>query len=189
MKLDDIQIFPELRLPVQCLAGMREELFLVGETEVARTVNGRSMVLTMPWGQKYGVRYVCDGEGRRLLPLDELKLGRRLIVHPATPRGRVIAPGATSVRLDREPVPGSLHARDVDTDMPIDVTVERVRPANLNLSAYWEARIFGRGGWTQVSYRPVLTCLVTGVIGFGSDVTGRRQNSTVELEEERAPLP
>ena len=189
MKLDDIQIFPELRLPLRCLAGMREELFLVGETEVARTVNGRSMVLTMPWGQKYGLRYVCDGEGRRLLPLDDLRLGTQITVHAATPRSLTITPGAPFGFPDRPVVPGSLHARDIDTDAVVPVTYDTTTIPNGDgpdrVVPYVE--IEPRQGWTQVSYRPVLVCIVTGIVGFGSDVTGRRQNATVELEEEFAP--
>ena len=189
MRLDDIQIFPEIRLPVQCLAGMREEIFLVGETEVARTVNGRSMVLTMPWGQKYGLRYVCDGEGRRLLPLDDLPLGRQVIVHAATPRSLTITPGAPFGFPDRPIVPGSLHARDIDTDQPVPVTeaVEIIPNGSGPDRVVPYVEIEPRDGWTQVSYRPVLSCIVTGIIGFGSDVTGRRVNSTIEMEEEMAP--
>lgn len=189
MELDDIQIFPELRLPVQCLAGMREEIFLVGETEVARTVNGRSMVLTMPWGQKYGLRYVCDGEGRRLLPLDDLRLGTQITVHAATPRSLTITPGAPFGFPTRAVVPGSLHARDIDTDAVVPVTydVEIIPNGSGPDRVVPYVEIEPRQGWTQVSYRPVLRCLVTGVVGFGSDVTGRRVNGTIELEEEFAP--
>lgn len=168
-----VDLIPALALPDPVLIGANCEISPHGDFEDATTLHGDAILLRPPYS-KYSVRLSNSGDGVWLPPMDDLQPGAHVDVWATDIWATSFSPGQTSKTLRRDPVPGSVHAYDAVTKAVVDVDV-----------AGRQATIFGRAGFTYVSYRPILECMVVRATHSG-DVTGRAVTWSIDLVERSA---
>ena len=169
-------LFADLPTSRRVPYGVTETQTLVGDIETRRTWNGRTRVLAPSWGAKYALQIAAEGDSVRLPPMNDLQPGKPLTVHSSVWWCARLPAGSTTAILLRDPVPGSVHARDADDD----------RIELLEGVAGRIVTIMNRGRESMIWYRPVLHCLVSRFETSGS-ATGKSQGWTLEVEEEFAP--
>ncbi|GAB5500991.1 MAG: hypothetical protein PsegKO_33020 [Pseudohongiellaceae bacterium] len=129
--------------------GLSEELTPIQSGEVARDMNGQLVAIDLDGFDKLALR--VSASNQLCLPdWGGLKLGDQVVVTPATELTAMIAGGADSVTLPRDPVAGSVRAVILDEDgSPSPVEIESVAgqvvtlaaPAPETVFVYWRASL------------------------------------------------
>ncbi|SMC57301.1 hypothetical protein SAMN06297251_10443 [Fulvimarina manganoxydans] len=168
-------LFADLPVDRRASIGVQETQTPVGSFEARRTWNGRTKILKPTWGTKYSLSLSVDGDRVRMPPIEALQPGAALTVYSSVWWCQRIAPWQQETILLRDPVPGTVHARDAATDADLGETV-----------AGRVVSIFGRVGKTMVWYRPTFYCVVVRFESRGGS-TDRSSGWSLEVEEEVAP--
>ena len=168
-----VDLIPGIALPDPVLIGANCEISPHGDFEDATTLHGDAILLRPPYS-KYSVRLSNSGDGVWAPPMDDLQPGANVDVWATDIWATSFSPGQVYKVLRRDPVPGSLHAYDAVTKEAIEVN---------GYDRY--AAITGRAGFTYVSYRPILQCMVVRATHSG-DVTGKAVTWSIDLVERSA---
>ena len=163
------QIFLDIPLPSRSLIGLQEKLSFVGEREVARTVNGRAVVLQPAYGSLYAVE--LSNSGPHVWLPDTFEIGQQLNFVSSVWQSVQLGPGQNEIVLARDAV--EIAARD--TLSPSDVV-----PITRNGERAYT--VPSRFSLTTVLYRMRLDVVVADFQSTGS-ATGREQSWTLKLEE------
>ena len=168
-------IFPDLRIPRRSIIGAKVDETPVRKVSLRETWGGRTIPLMHPGGSKVEIEISNDGDRVWTPSLDNIQPGQQITLHSSVWQSITIAPGAVEGFFRRDPVPGTVHARDADDEnQMVDVAIAGRR-----------ATILGRAGYTTVVYRPIRHCIVGDVETSGS-ATGRSQGWKMILREEQA---
>lgn len=162
-------VFANKPVPPRCLIGMQEKLSIVGEHEIARTVNGRAVVLSPVYGTRYAFEVSNSGPGV-LLP-HQFAIGDLVTYYAQTWWTASLDHSQTQVVLPRNPL--KVVARDTLSGVVLPFTRAGRQVTVQKLTAFHSA---------TVHYRPVFDCIVADFQSSGS-ATGREQSWSIKLEE------